>query len=65
MIRFAARQHDNRPNLSFQMGDAFDLKFANEFDPIGSFAYPRWVADHLSVLKAVRLSLVPGGRFHM
>ncbi|MEI8003175.1 MAG: methyltransferase domain-containing protein [Methanothrix sp.] len=65
MIRFAAGQHGNHSNLSFRVGDASDLKFSGKFDQVVSFACLHWVADHLPVLKGVRQSLVPGGRFLM
>jgi trans-aconitate 2-methyltransferase len=65
MIRFAAGKYADHPNLSFLVGDASDLKFAGEFDLVVSFACLHWVKDHLSVLKAVRQSLVPGGHFLM
>ncbi|MCX6673319.1 MAG: methyltransferase domain-containing protein [Methanothrix sp.] len=65
MIRFAVGQHGNHSHLSFQVGDASELHFAGEFDLVVSFACLHWVKDHLPVLKAVRRSLVPGGRFLM
>jgi trans-aconitate 2-methyltransferase len=65
MISFAARKYADHPNLSFQVGDASDLKFAEQFDLVVSFACLHWVKDHLSVLKSVQQSLVPGGRFLM
>ena len=65
MIRFAAGKYADHPNLSFRVGDASQLHFAEEFDLVVSFACLHWVKDHLSVLKAVRQSLVPGGRFLM
>ena len=65
MICFAASQHAGQPNLSFRVGDASQLHFSEEFDLVVSFACLHWVKDHLSVLKSVRKSLVPGGRFLM
>jgi len=65
MVRFAAGKYASRPNLSFQEGDASQLRFAGQFDLVVSFACLHWVEDHLPVLKGVRESLVPGGRFVM
>lgn len=65
MIRFAADKYADRSNLSFQVGDASDLHFTEQFDLVVSFACLHWVADHLPVLKGVRSSLVPGGCFLM
>jgi trans-aconitate 2-methyltransferase len=67
MIRFAADKYPpaEHSNLSFRVGDASHLHFSEEFDLVVSFACLHWVKDHLPVLKAVRQSLVPGGRFLM
>ncbi|MDQ1261973.1 MAG: Fibrillarin-like rRNA/tRNA 2-O-methyltransferase, partial [Euryarchaeota archaeon] len=65
MIGFAAGKYAGQTNLSFQVGDASDLKFAEQFDLVVSFACLHWVKDHLSVLKSVQQSLAPGGRFLM
>ncbi|MFZ3148417.1 MAG: methyltransferase domain-containing protein [Methanothrix sp.] len=65
MICFAADQHGNHLNLSFQVADASELHFSEKFDLVVSFACLHWIKDHLSVLKSVQQSLVPGGRFLM
>jgi trans-aconitate 2-methyltransferase len=65
MISFASVQHVDHSNLSFRVGNASELHFIEEFDLVVSFACLHWIKDHLSVLKAVRQSLVPGGRFLM
>ena len=65
MISFAAGKYADHPNLSFRVGDASELHFAEEFDLVVSFACLHWVKDHLSVLKSVQKSLVPGGHFLM
>lgn len=65
MIRFAAEKYADRPNLSFQVGDASDLHFTEQFDLVVSFACLHWIADHVPVLKGVQGSLVPGGHFLM
>jgi len=65
MISFAAGRHADQSNLSFRVGNASELHFAEKFDLVVSFACLHWIKDHLSVLKSVQQSLVPGGRFLM
>jgi trans-aconitate 2-methyltransferase len=65
MIGFAASKYADQTNLSFQLGDASALHFVEQFDLVVSFACLHWIRDHLSVLKSVQQSLVPGGRFLM
>ncbi len=48
-------------NLSFQLADAADLPFAEEFDVVFSNAALHWVVDHLPVLRGIRRSLRPSG----
>ncbi|HOK57501.1 MAG TPA: methyltransferase domain-containing protein [Methanothrix sp.] len=64
MISFARRRHpsDVFRNLRFEQGDALDLRFQEEFDIVVSFACLHWIRDHLSVLRGICRSLVPGGR---
>ncbi len=64
MVDYARRTYtsERHPNLSFQIGDASNLGFSEEFDIAVSFACLHWVKDHLPVLKGVFNSLVPGGR---
>ncbi|MBK9925372.1 MAG: methyltransferase domain-containing protein [Anaerolineales bacterium] len=50
------------PNLSFQVVDALNLNFHNEFDVVFSNAVLHWVADHPSVLRGVSDSLKPNGK---
>jgi len=57
--RFSAEEN---PNLSFQVVDALNLNFQNEFDVIFSNAVLHWVADHPSVLRGAADALKPGGR---
>ena len=49
-------------NLSFQICDARELDFNNQFDVVFSNAVLHWVDDHLKVLKGIYKSLKPGGR---
>lgn len=65
MIGFASRKHAGQANLSFQVRDASLLPFSEQFDLVVSFACLHWIEDHLPVLRSVRQSLVPGGRFLM
>jgi len=65
MVSFAAGKYAGQTNLSFQVGDASSLHFIEQFDQVVSFACFHWIKDHLPVLKTVRQSLVPGGRFLM
>ncbi len=48
-------------NLSFELADAADLPFAEEFDVVFSNATLHWVLDHAPVLRGIRRSLRPGG----
>jgi trans-aconitate methyltransferase len=65
MIGFASSKCADQTNLSFQVGDATSLNFIEQFDLVVSFACLHWIKDHLTVLKSVQQSLVPGGRFLM
>ncbi len=64
MISFARDNFSPKtyPNLDFQLMDARNLNFINEFDVVFSNATLHWVIDHLSVLKGIKRSLKPGGR---
>ena len=65
MIDFARKNYPSKifPNLSFCLGDARSLSFNGEFDIIISFACLHWIIDHLAVLKGVKESLRPDGKF--
>jgi len=63
MIELAqSRFTSEYPNLNFQVADALNLNFNEEFDVVFSNAVLHWVADHASVLRGVSDSLKPGGR---
>lgn len=64
MVKFAQDKHppSTWPNLSFQYGDATDLRCENEFDLIVSFACLHWILDHQPVLEGIRRCLKPGGK---
>ncbi len=64
MISFAQSKfpQSNWPNLSFQYGDATDLRYEDEFDLVVSFACLHWVLDHKPVLEGIKRSLKSNGR---
>ena len=64
MITFARSKfpQSSWPNLSFQYGDASDLKYVDEFDLVVSFACLHWVQDHKLVLEGIKRSLKSDGR---
>jgi len=55
---FAPQKH---PNLSFQLADARNLTFEQQFDAVFSNAALHWVHDHTPILKGIWRSLRPGG----
>jgi trans-aconitate methyltransferase len=50
------------PNVSFQVMDARNLSFVEQFDHVFSNAALHWIIDHRPVLEGVRRSLKSGGR---
>ena len=64
MIAFAQSQYPatTHPNLAFEVADARDLKFENEFDLVVSFNALHWVPDQERALRGIRAALKPGGR---
>lgn len=64
MINFAQSKFPQRQfsNLSFQLADARQLNFYNEFDIVISFACLHWVIDHIPVIEGIKNSLKPDGR---
>jgi trans-aconitate 2-methyltransferase len=67
MIDFARRAFppSGWPNLSFQFGDASDIRYENEFDLVVSFACLHWILDHGPVLDGIKRSLKSGGRLFL
>jgi len=67
MVDFAGKRYPSSEysNLSFELGNAQNLNFDQEFDLVTSFACLHWVKDHLAVLEGVRRSLKPGGKVHI
>ncbi len=62
MIAFAAEKFALQNNLRFEVADASDLPFKNQFDVVFSNAALHWVDDHGPVLAGIRRSLKTGGR---
>jgi len=64
MIALARKQFPEsaHPRLRFDVMDARDLRFQNEFDVAFSNAALHWIRDHRPVLAGVRNSLVQSGR---
>lgn len=63
MISFATNNFPKNkyPNIDWQLMNATEINFDNEFDAAYSNAALHWVKDHVSVLKGVKKSLKPGG----
>ena len=53
---------DHNSNLRFQLCDAKEIPFNNEFDVVFSNATLHWIVDHQPVLKGIYTSLKHGGR---
>jgi trans-aconitate 2-methyltransferase len=64
MIAFAQEHYGApiHPNLRFEVGDARDLPYRNEFDRIVSFNAVHWVPEQGAVLRCVRAALKPDGQ---
>lgn len=64
MIELASEHFakDRYPNLSFQVVDAGQLAFQEQFDVIFSNATLHWIKDHKPVIAGIQKSLKPKGR---
>jgi trans-aconitate 2-methyltransferase len=64
MIRFASTHFGPavRPNLRFQVADARDLPFKNEFDLVVSFNALHWVPQQDAALRSIRSAMMSEGR---
>lgn len=64
MIGFARRKFSAAeiPNLKFQIADAREINFKNEFDVVFSNAALHWVDDHEAILRGAASVLKAGGR---
>lgn len=66
MIRFANERFGTNPGrLCFEVMDASQLTFRNEFDAVFSNAALHWVEDHAPVLRGIHSALREGGRVCM
>ena len=64
MINFARNTFpkDKYPNVDWQIMNATEIDFDNEFDAAYSNAVLHWIKDHVAILRGVKRSLKPGGR---
>ena len=64
MISFARNTFpkDKYPNVDWQIMNATEIDFDNEFDAAYSNAVLHWIKDHVAILRGVKRSLKPGGR---
>jgi trans-aconitate 2-methyltransferase len=64
MVRFAreAFPPERYPRMTFEVMDARELRYEDEFDVVFSNATLHWVVDHRPVLAGIARALVPGGR---
>jgi trans-aconitate 2-methyltransferase len=63
MVEFASTQFgpDRWPNLKFQVADAREIGFSNQFDLVVSFNALHWVPDQEVALRAIAKALRPDG----
>jgi trans-aconitate 2-methyltransferase len=64
MIALARQQYPARryPNLTFELMDARELGFENQFDVVFSNAVLHWIKDHRLVVEGLFKSLKPKGK---
>jgi ubiquinone/menaquinone biosynthesis C-methylase UbiE len=62
MICFAQKEYNAKDNLRFEVGDATNLQFDQEFDVVYSFFCLQWVNDKQSAINNIARALKPGGR---
>lgn len=64
MIAFAASHYGRavRPNLSFEVADARELPYGEEFDLVVSFNALHWIPNQQKALQSLRHAMRPGGR---
>jgi len=67
MIAYAAQKFPatTHPNLTFQVADAAQLPFADQFDLVVSFNCLHWVHDQAAALRGMGATLVASGRTHL
>jgi trans-aconitate methyltransferase len=59
MIEFSRKNFFSQNNLRFDLCDARDLKFSNEFDVVFSSSCLHWIKDHRPILAGIKKSLTP------
>jgi trans-aconitate 2-methyltransferase len=64
MITFASRHYDaaTYPNLRFDMGDARNLPYREEFDVVVSFNALHWIRQQDEALQSIYAAMKPGAR---
>lgn len=65
MIKFAKGNFKNFPNLDFEICDARNLPFAEEFDVVTSFSCIHWIEYQQEVLNKMAASLKKNGRLYL
>jgi trans-aconitate methyltransferase len=65
MVAFARKNFSKQKNCRFELKDARDLNFVNEFDIVFSNSALHWVKDHMPVLRAIKNALKSGGKFSL
>ncbi|OGV27197.1 MAG: hypothetical protein A3F18_07225 [Legionellales bacterium RIFCSPHIGHO2_12_FULL_37_14] len=61
MVEHASKNHANKENLCFALGDASELNFQEEFDLIVSFYCLQWIANKEKLFKEILNALKPDG----
>lgn len=63
MISFASKHFGSAPqsNLRFEVADALNLPFRNEFDLVVSFNALHWLPKQGEALRSIRSAIKPGG----
>lgn len=56
---------ESHPKLSFELADANNLLFEEQFDMIFSNATLHWIKDHRPVMRGIQNSLKPGGNLFL
>jgi trans-aconitate 2-methyltransferase len=62
MIGFALKSFSEQKNLSFEVKDAAEITYQNQFDLVTSFTVMQWVLEQEKALQAFEKALKPGGK---
>jgi trans-aconitate 2-methyltransferase len=65
MVSFSRESFSGQKNLRFELRDARELNFTNEFDVVFSNSALHWVKDHKPVLRGIKDALKPNGKFYL